>query len=57
MNMQFSSANHPTHREDPEINMEMLAPGETGTFTPTTKGSHPFHDHINAQYTSTLVVE
>ncbi|MDB5177846.1 MAG: hypothetical protein JWO61_229, partial [Candidatus Saccharibacteria bacterium] len=43
--------------EDPEINMSELAPGESGTFTPTTKGSHDFHDHLHDQYTGILVVE
>jgi len=57
MNMQFSSDDHPTHREDPEINMAVLTPGESGTFTPITKGAHTFHDHMNDHYIGTLEVE
>lgn len=54
--VQFSSGQHPTHREDPEINMSELAPGERGSFTVTVAGTHSFHDHLNASKTGTLVV-
>lgn len=54
--VQFSSDDHPTHRLDPEINMSTLAPGKSGTFTAETVGTHGFHDHINDQFTGTLVV-
>lgn len=55
--MQFSSGEHPTHLEHPELNMGVMGPGETGTFTPSGKGTYSFHDHINPQYTGTLIVE
>ena len=54
--VQFSSDDHPTHREDPEINMEILTPGESGSFTVTTVGTHGFHDHVDDSKTGTLVV-
>ena len=54
--VQFSSDDHPTHREDPEINMEELAPGQSGSFTVTTVGTHGFHDHLNDSKTGTLIV-
>lgn len=54
--VQFSSDDHPTHREDPEINMETLQPGESGSFTVSTVGTHGFHDHIDDSKTGTLVV-
>lgn len=54
--VQFSSDDHPTHREDPEINMETLAPGKSGTFTATTVGTHGFHDHIDDSKVGTLIV-
>lgn len=57
MDMQFSSNNHPAHRENPELNMALLGAGESGTFTPPGKGTYGFHDHINDQYTGTLIIE
>lgn len=54
--MQFSSGEHPTHKEDPEINMAELAPGEKGTFTVSVVGTHSFHDHLDDTNTGTLVV-
>lgn len=57
MDVQFSSDDHPSHRDNPELNMEVLAAGESGTFTPPGKGTYGFHDHINDQFTGTIVVE
>ena len=57
MDLQFSSDDHPAHRENPELNMELLGAGESGTFTPPGKGTYGFHDHINDQYAGTLVIE
>ncbi len=54
--VQFSSDDHPTHREDPEINMDELQPGESGSFTVTTVGTHGFHDHIDDRHAGTLIV-
>ena len=57
MDVQFSSDDHPSHRENTELNMATLSPGESGTFTPPGAGSYDFHDHINDQFTGTLTVE
>lgn len=57
MDMQFSSNDHPAHRENPELNMALLGAGESGTITPPGKGTYGFHDHINDQYTGTLIIE
>lgn len=54
--VQFSSDNHPTHRENPEMNLAVLAPGEKATFSAGTVGTHGFHDHIDDSKTGTLVV-
>ena len=54
--VQFSSDDHPTHREDPEINLKTLAAGESATFTAQTVGTHGYHDHINDELVGTLVV-
>lgn len=55
--LQFSSGEHPTHREHPELNMDILAPGESGTVLPAGKGTYSFHDHIEPQFTGTLIVQ
>ncbi|HEY0965418.1 MAG TPA: cupredoxin domain-containing protein [Candidatus Saccharimonadales bacterium] len=54
--LQFSSDDHPTHTEDPELNLEVLEPGQSASFTPTTVGEHDFHDHLQSQFTGTLTV-
>lgn len=55
--VQFSSDDHPTHLENSELNMDEIAPGQSGSFTPTIKGRHGFHDHNNDHFGGTLVVE
>lgn len=57
MDLEFSSDDHPTHTENPELNLSKLAPGESATFTPAEAKTYSFHDHINAQYNGTLTVE
>lgn len=54
--LQFSSDDHPTHTEDPELNLAVLQPGQSASFTPTTVGGHDFHDHLQSQYAGTLTV-
>jgi plastocyanin len=54
--IEFSSDNHPSHRENPEMNMSPLEPGNEGTVTVTTVGEHGFHDHLNASHTGVLTV-
>lgn len=54
--IEFSSADHPTHLQDPELNMSELAPGESGTITPENVGTHGYHDHLHATHTGKIVV-
>lgn len=57
MDMQFSSDDHPSHRDHSELNMKLLGAGESGTFTPPGAGTYGFHDHINDQFEGTLVIQ
>lgn len=55
--LQFSSNDHPTHTEETELNLSVLSPGQSATFTPTRVGEWGFHDHLNDQLTGVLIVE
>ncbi len=56
--LQFSSDNHPTHRDEPALNTPVIAAGDTTTFTaPSEPGEYGFHDHIRSQFTGVLVIE
>ena len=57
MNLEFSSADHPTHKEHTEMNLDVLKPGESATFKPAGKGTYGFHDHLHAQYDGTLIIQ
>jgi plastocyanin len=54
--LMFSSADHPTHQLQPELNMDTLKPGESGTITVTKVGTWGYHDHLKAGEQGTIIV-
>lgn len=54
--VEFSSDEHPTHTDNPELNMDVLQPGQQGTFTPERTGTWGIHDHEHPEFTTTLTV-
>lgn len=54
--VEFSSDDHPTHRDNPELNMDALDPGEQGSFTPDRAGKWGIHDHEHPEFTTTLTI-
>lgn len=54
--VQFSSDEHPTHKDNNEMNLQILSPGQSASFTPSRVGTWGFHDHIDDSKTGTLVV-
>jgi plastocyanin len=55
--MQFDSDPHPAHTDDPELNVGIVSPGQSMTFTVTTTGTHGYHNHLNPSDTGTIVVQ
>lgn len=55
--LQFQSNPHPVHTDDPQLNVGIIAPGQSKTITVTTTGSHGYHNHKNLGDTGTLVVQ
>ncbi|MDB5187147.1 MAG: hypothetical protein JWM07_619 [Candidatus Saccharibacteria bacterium] len=56
VDVMFSSADHPVHQQQPELNMKTLRPGESGTITVTKVGSWGYHDHIDESMTGMIIV-
>lgn len=54
--VQFSSDSHPTHTENEGMNLRVLNPGESASFTADEVGSWGFHDHIDDSKTGMLTV-
>jgi plastocyanin len=54
--VQFSSDEHPSHRDNTEMNLMTLSPGETDSYTATAVGTWKYHDHIDESKTGTVVV-
>lgn len=55
--LQFNSNPHPEHTDEGELNVGVVSPGKTKTFTVTKAGTHGFHNHLNDSHTGTIVVE
>lgn len=54
--VQFSSNDHPSHLDNSEMNLKVLSPGESTSYTPQTAGTWGFHDHLNDTKTGTITV-
>lgn len=54
--VQFSSDDHPTHRINQGMNLQILKPGESATFIAEKVGEWGFHDHLDASFTGVLTV-
>jgi plastocyanin len=55
--MQFDSDPHPAHTDDTELNVGIVSPGESMTFTVTTTGTHGYHNHLDPSDTGTIIVQ
>jgi len=55
--LQFDSDPHPVHTDDEELNVGTVTPGQTATFTVTTKGTFGYHNHLNASDTGTIIIQ
>jgi len=55
--IQFNSNPHPTHADNNELNVGTIPPGETMKVKLTSKGTWGYHDHLNAVFGGTIVVQ
>lgn len=53
----FRSDPHPVHTENDELNIEDIAPGGTGSFTVSKKGTWGFHNHLDPDRSGVIVAE
>jgi hypothetical protein len=53
----ISSRPHPTHTANPELNGDVLAPGERQTLLLTNKGNWQYHNHLDPDQGGTVIVE
>lgn len=54
--VQFSSDSHPTHSDNPEMNLTTLTNGQSASFTANEVGEWGFHDHVDHSKTGMLIV-
>lgn len=55
--LQFQSDPHPTHTNEPELNVGNVDSGHSATFKVTKMGSWGYHNHLNTSDTGTIKVQ
>ncbi len=55
--VQFDSNPHPLHTDDQDLNVGVVAGGQSQTFTVTKKGTFGYHNHLDSSQTGMLVIE
>ena len=55
--MQLDSDPHPTHTDEPELNVGEVDAGKSATFVLTKVGSWGYHDHLNPSLTGRINVQ
>ncbi len=55
--LEFDSDPHPVHTDNKELNVNMVAPGESKTFTVTKPGTWGFHNHLNPSQRGSITVQ
>lgn len=55
--LQFDSDPHPTHTDDPDLNVGSVETGQTVTFTVTKKGTFGYHNHFSPNDKGTITVQ
>lgn len=55
--LDFSSDPHPTHTDNPDLNVGSIEPGQSKTFSTNKTGTWGFHNHRDPSQHGELVVE
>lgn len=55
--MQLDSNPHPVHTDDTDLNVGLVEPGQSKTFTVHKTGTFGYHNHLNPSDTGTIVIQ
>ncbi len=55
--IQVDSDPHPIHTDDPELNVGVIAAGQSKTVTLTKKGDFGFHNHLNPSMKARVTIQ
>ena len=56
-NVEVGSDPHPSHTSNSELNLGVIAPGQSKTVTVTKTGAYGIHDHLNSSITAKITVQ
>jgi len=55
--VQMQSDPHPAHTDDTDLNVGLVSPGQTKTFTVTKKGSFGYHNHLDSSIQGKITIQ
>jgi plastocyanin len=55
--LQMDSDPHPVHTDDTDLNVGLVSPGQSKTFTVTKIGSFGYHDHLDPSIHAKITIE
>lgn len=55
--LEFDSDPHPAHTDNTELNVGVVRPGESQTFTLDRVGTYGYHDHLDSRIAAEVIVE
>ncbi|HEV2402842.1 MAG TPA: cupredoxin domain-containing protein [Candidatus Saccharimonadales bacterium] len=55
--LQMNSNPHPVHTDDVDLNVGLVSPGQSQTFSVTKTGSFGYHDHLDPSIQGTITIE
>lgn len=55
--LQFESDPHPVHTDNTELNVDLVNPSESKTFTVTKTGTWGYHNHLNPSQKGSIIVQ
>lgn len=55
--LQMDSNPHPVHTDDTDLNVSLVSPGQSITFTVTKTGTFGYHDHLDPSIQGKITIE
>jgi plastocyanin len=55
--LQFNSNPHPAHTDNPQLNVGLIAKGQSKTIVLTATGTWGYHNHLSSSDTGTITVQ
>lgn len=55
--LEFASNPHPSHADNPELNTDVMAPGDSAAIVITNRGTWGYHNHLDPGHTGRIILD